>query len=147
MGHLGYMSFSEVECTNVRSHVHWPDFSEVLCTEFQKSSAYPSLPAGGTFGRTISTESRQPGWSQIFGPNSGDVVCSFHNEGMDRKQLELILEAEGYPSDSYVMYGSDRNDTLNIEQQGDKFVVYYTERGIEAENMNFRPKPAPVTIS
>ena len=56
---------------------------------------------------------------------------------MDRKQLELTLAAEGFSPDSYVMHGSDRNDTLNIEQQGSKFVVYYTERGSRSDEHEF----------
>jgi len=56
---------------------------------------------------------------------------------MDRRQLEHILRAEGFPTDSYVMHGSDRNDTLNIEQQGTKFVVYYTERGSRSDENEF----------
>ncbi len=60
-----------------------------------------------------------------------------NNQGMDRKQLELTLVAEGFPPDSYVMHGSDRNDTLNIEQQGSKFVVYYTERGSRSDDHEF----------
>ncbi len=56
---------------------------------------------------------------------------------MDRRQLELTLAAEGFPPDSYVMHGSDRNDTLNIEQQGRKFIVYYTERGTRSHEHEF----------
>lgn len=56
---------------------------------------------------------------------------------MDRKQLELTLAAEGFSPDSYVMHGSDRNDTLNIEQQGSKFVIYYTERGSRGDEHEF----------
>jgi hypothetical protein len=56
---------------------------------------------------------------------------------MDRRQLEGILAAEGFPADSYVMHGSDRNDTLNIEQQGTKFVVFYTERGSRSDEHEF----------
>jgi len=67
----------------------------------------------------------------------GVVQCRLHNLGMDRRQLERILIAEGFPADSYVMHGSDRNDTLNIEQQGTKFVVYYTERGSRSDEHEF----------
>lgn len=56
---------------------------------------------------------------------------------MDRKQLELALEVEGFPPDSYVMYGSDWNDTLNMEQQGPKFVVFYSERGARIDEHEF----------
>lgn len=56
---------------------------------------------------------------------------------MDRKQLELTLAAEGFPPDSCVVHGSDRNDTLNIEQQGRKFLVYYTERGSRIDEHEF----------
>ncbi|MDQ0241500.1 hypothetical protein J2S94_003602 [Arthrobacter bambusae] len=56
---------------------------------------------------------------------------------MDRKQLELTLAAEGFSPDSYVMHGSDRNDTLNIEQQGSKFFVYYTERGSRSDERDY----------
>lgn len=56
---------------------------------------------------------------------------------MDRKQLELALVAEGFPPDAYVMHGSDRHDTLNIEQQGSKFVVYYSERGSRSDEHEF----------
>ena len=57
---------------------------------------------------------------------------------MDRRQLEYILRAEGFPTDSYVMHGSDRNDSLNIERQGTKFIVYYTERGSRSDENEFR---------
>lgn len=56
---------------------------------------------------------------------------------MDRRQLEHILRAEGFPTDSYVMHGRDRNDSLNIEQQGTKFLVYYTERGSRSDEHEF----------
>ena len=56
---------------------------------------------------------------------------------MDRKQLEFSLAAEGFPPDSYVMHGSDRNGTLNMEQQGRKFIVYYTERGTRSHEHEF----------
>jgi hypothetical protein len=36
------------------------------------------------------------------------------------------------------MHGSDRNDTLNIEQQGPKFVVYYAERGSRSDEHEFK---------
>lgn len=52
-------------------------------------------------------------------------------------QLEQRLAAEGFRQGSYVMHGSDRNDTYNIEQQGPKFVVYYTERGNRSEQHEF----------
>jgi len=48
---------------------------------------------------------------------------------MDRSELAGVLASEGFAPDSYALHGSDRNDTLNIEQQGSKFVVYYSERG------------------
>jgi hypothetical protein len=48
---------------------------------------------------------------------------------MDRSQLERVLASKGFAPDTFAMHGSDRNDTLNIEQQGSKFIVYYSERG------------------
>nr|BFE44109.1 hypothetical protein GCM10017547_20020 [Pseudarthrobacter oxydans] len=56
---------------------------------------------------------------------------------MDKRQLASTLAAEGFPPDSHVMHGSDRNDTLNMEQQGRKFLVYYTERGTRTDEHEF----------
>lgn len=57
------------------------------------------------------------------------AVHLLHNVGMDRSELAGVLASEGFAPDSYALHGSDRNDTLNIEQQGSKFVIYYSERG------------------
>ncbi|WP_155848435.1 hypothetical protein [Arthrobacter sp. 35W] len=61
---------------------------------------------------------------------------------MDRRQLELILESEGFPADSYAMHGSDRNDSFNIEQQGHRFLVFYTERGTRSPIEEFQSEAA-----
>jgi hypothetical protein len=61
---------------------------------------------------------------------------------MDRKQLEEILAGEGFPPDSYVLHGSDRDGTLNLEQRGAEYLVYYTERGYKSEEHAFTTEAA-----
>jgi hypothetical protein len=56
---------------------------------------------------------------------------------MDRAELERRLVAKRIPADAYTLWGSDRDNTLNLEQRGNGFIVYYSERGTRHSSRSF----------
>lgn len=48
---------------------------------------------------------------------------------MDIANLKQRLEAEGFPADMYSLSGGLPNETYCLEQRGNRWAVYYSERG------------------
>jgi hypothetical protein len=56
---------------------------------------------------------------------------------MNRDELRQILQDEGIRDDAYSLDGGLHDDRLTIDQVGDKWVVYYSERGKRWDEREF----------
>ncbi|MEY9842475.1 hypothetical protein ABH941_007762 [Streptacidiphilus sp. EB103A] len=57
---------------------------------------------------------------------------------MNRTELRTILESEGFRPDAYSLNGGLPSETYCLSQQGNGWVVYYSERGIRSGLRPFR---------
>jgi hypothetical protein len=56
---------------------------------------------------------------------------------MNREELLGILRSEGIRDDSYSLDGGLRDDTLTLDRVGEKWIVYYSERGKRWDERSF----------
>ena len=53
------------------------------------------------------------------------------------EELQAELNAEGFDPNRYTLWASDRNDNLCLEQTGNTWTVYYSERGKRHNDHSF----------
>jgi hypothetical protein len=56
---------------------------------------------------------------------------------MDRPALQRFLDSERIDADAYSLDGERRDELYVLDQRGTRWVVYYSERGLETEIMQF----------
>lgn len=73
-------------------------------------------------------------------------MCSKRNL-MDSKELETILVSEGIKPSSYSLTAdfSDPDEALCLRKESDKWVVYYSERGLQTGKEFFNSEPEACT--
>jgi hypothetical protein len=56
---------------------------------------------------------------------------------MDRNQLAATLQREGIRPDAYCLEGGQPNESYVLHRDGDRWLVYYSERGLRSDLRSF----------
>lgn len=61
---------------------------------------------------------------------------------MDRSDLQTKILSAGFPTDSYSLFGKPEGESLCIQYAAPKWIVFYSERGLQKNKKQFASEEA-----